>query len=173
MTLFARLYGSRPRHLVAVLVALAFAAYAWTRLVQHGQARDALIWFVAAVLAHDLVLFPLYRLIYGLAVRAGRVSQHPQTRMPVLVHLIVPAVMAAFLLLAWVPLILQPGKSAASYQRITSTASDPFLDRWLLITAGLFLASALLYAARTRRKTPAPHPSGSSDPRTSTGTAIP
>jgi hypothetical protein len=160
MTLFARLYGSRPRHLIAVLVALAFAAYAWTRLVQHGQARDALIWFVAAVLAHDLIMFPLYRLIYELAARAGRVSQHPQTRIPVLVHLIAPAVMSAFLLLAWVPLILQPGKSAASYQRITSTASTPFLGRWLLITAGLFLASAVVYAVRTRRRTRTPHPAG-------------
>lgn len=151
MTLFVRLYGSRPRHLIAALVALAFAAYAWARLVQDGHARDALIWFIAAVLAHDLVVFPLYRLVYELAARAGRVKQHPQTRVPQLVHVIVPGVMSAFLLVAWVPLILQPGKSAATYDHITGTSSDPFLGRWLLITAGLFVGSAVLYAVRVGR----------------------
>jgi hypothetical protein len=157
MTRVVRLYGSSPRHLVATLTALAAAAYAWTRIVQHGQAEQAIIWFLGAILAHDLVLFPLYRLAYEIASRAGRVGEHPQTRVPILRHVVVPAVISAILLITWIPLILQPGRSATTYRAITGVSSDPFLARWVLITVGLFAVSALIYAARTRLRWSRPH----------------
>jgi len=119
MTRFVRLYGSRPRHLVAILIALAFAVYAWTRIVQNGHAQETLVWFVGAILAHDLILFPLYRLIYEIAYRTGRVQRRPRARVPILRHIVAPTVISALLLLAWVALILQPGKSAATYRAIT------------------------------------------------------
>lgn len=142
MSGLARLYGSRPRHLAAVLLAFALGAYGWVRIAQHGHLRDVVIWFVGAILAHDIVLFPLYRLAYEVARRS---------RVPALAHLVVPAAASGLLLGVWLPLILQPGRSAARFKAITGVSSDPYLARWALITAGLFAASAAVYAARALR----------------------
>ncbi len=152
MRLMTRVYGSGPRHLIAILVATVLAAYGWTRLVQNSQAEKTLLWLVAAVILHDFVLFPVYHGLYEGARRAGhvRVDEHRDTRVPVLVHLVVPTVLSAFLLLTWIPLILQPGIAASTYQGITGVDSDAFLERWLLITAGLFVASALVFLVRSR-----------------------
>lgn len=147
-----RLYGAGPRHLLAMLITLAFVGYGWARLVQNGQGRMVLIWFVGAVLAHDLILFPLYRGAYEVARRATGVPEHGRARVPILLHLVVPAVISLLLLLVWVPLILQPGDSATTYGNITGVSSDPFLGRWALISVGLFVASALIYALRARTR---------------------
>lgn len=151
MRLMTRLYGSGPRHLIAILIATVLAAYGWTRLVQNSQAEKTLLWLVAAVILHDFVLFPVYRGLYEAVRRAGRVTgEHRHTRVPGIIHLVVPTVLSGFLLLTWIPLILQPGESSSTYQSITGVDSDPFLGRWLLITAGLFVASALVFLVRSR-----------------------
>lgn len=151
MKLLARAYGSSPRHLAAVVIAATFAVYGWARIAHDGPVREVLIWFVGAIIAHDLILFPLYRLIYEGARRAGRVQARPRARSPILVHVAVPAFASGLLLLIWLPLIAHTGRSAATYQTITGVSSDPFLTRWALISAGLFTASALIYAVRALR----------------------
>ncbi len=62
------------------------------------------------------------------------------------VHLWVPACLSLLALLAFFPLILR--LSAAEYAAATSHSASPYLLRWLLLTAALFLASGLIYAAR-------------------------
>ena len=57
-----RWYGSSPLHLVTVLAALALAGVAVVPLVQSDRAVQIGLWFLGAVLVHDLVLFPLYAL---------------------------------------------------------------------------------------------------------------
>ena len=103
-----------------------------------GGARGVAV--VGAALLHDLVLLPLYAtldrtLLRGLGTRrewAGYVR--------------VPAALSALLLLAWFPLI--SGSVASRYRSATGLPADVFLPRWLLITAVLFGASALLLTLR-------------------------
>lgn len=151
MRLFARAYGGHPRHLAAVVIALAFGVYGWTRIAQNGPWHNVAYWFVGVILAHDLVLFPLYRAIYEVAHRAGRVQASPRSRGPILQHVVVPAAASGLLLIVWLPLIAHPGTSAATYESISGVSSDPFLGRWALITAGLFVVSGLVYAGRFLR----------------------
>lgn len=150
MKLFVRAYGSGGRHLAAVVIALGSAAYGWARIAQGGPVLGVLIWFVGAIAAHDLILFPFYRLIYEAARRAERVRAR-RSRGPILAHLAIPAGASGLLLLIWLPLIAHPGKSAATYQAITGVSSAPFTTRWALISAGLFAVSALIYIARAMR----------------------
>lgn len=63
-------------------------------------------------------------------------------------------VLSLLLLLVWFPLIL---RRSAPYHQDTGLSDSVYLDRWLLITAGLFAASALtalLNTARRRRARP-------------------
>ena len=59
-------------------------------------------------------------------------------------HVRVPAAISAVLLLVFFPLILV--KADANYVRATGHHVEGYARDWLLITAGLFAASALLYA---------------------------
>ena len=57
-----RWYGAHPLHLLALIAAFALAGYAVQAVVAAGQWRGFAIWFIAAVIGHDLLLFPLYSL---------------------------------------------------------------------------------------------------------------
>ncbi|MFE2377783.1 hypothetical protein [Streptomyces sp. NPDC059398] len=69
-----------------------------------------------------------------------------------ILYLRAPVALSALLLLVWFPLIL---RRSAPYHQDTGLSDRVYLDRWLLITAGLFAASALAAlatAARRRRR---------------------
>jgi hypothetical protein len=105
---------------------------------------------VAAVIAHDLVLFPLY----ALADRSlrGLLRLLPSTRTPLvrpLNYIRVPLLGAGLLLVLFLPGIIQQGQ--ASYLTATGQTQAPFLARWLLLTAAMFGVSAILYALRSRK----------------------
>jgi len=57
-----RWYGANPLHLLALLAAFALAGYAVRAVVAAGQWRGFAAWFIVAIVAHDLLLFPLYSL---------------------------------------------------------------------------------------------------------------
>jgi hypothetical protein len=57
-----RWYGANPLHLLALLAALALAGYAVRAVIAAGQWRGFAVWFAVAIVAHDLLLFPLYSL---------------------------------------------------------------------------------------------------------------
>ncbi|MET9677813.1 hypothetical protein ABZY68_32690 [Streptomyces sp. NPDC006482] len=59
MAAFRRRYGASPLHLLLVLASFALAAYAGVRLLT-GDTLGVTLWFVGAVLLHDLVLLPCY-----------------------------------------------------------------------------------------------------------------
>lgn len=143
---------SRPRHhRVVLLIGLGVSLYAWTRIFHQAHALDAVIWFGAAILAHDAIFLPFYRLSYGVAHRLGRVDRARHRRTPVLRHVVVPAVVSAFQLIVWIPLILRPASSGPTYSSITGVSSGGYLGRWALITAGLFAFSGVVYAIRALR----------------------
>jgi len=140
MRRWRRVYGSSPLHLAAHLVAFAVAAYALRQALGGRGARDVVVWIVAGALLHDLVLVPAYSAADRLASLATR------GRVRVLNHVRVPAVIAGVLLLVYFPLIL--ARAPGNVQRATGHRPADYGLRWLIITAALFAASALLYAAR-------------------------
>ena len=137
-------YGASPVHLAALLACFALAAYAALRASAGPLPLRMLVWFVGALVAHDLVLFPLYaladrglgRLLRGH--RAGPAGSVNWVR--------VPALLSGVLLLISLPLVLRHSEGA--YGRASGLDESPYLGRWLLITGALFAGSAVLCAGR-------------------------
>jgi hypothetical protein len=102
------------------------------------------VWLAAAVIAHDLLLFPLYALADRLL--SLRVGRSGQPKVSARNHIRVPALGDGPTLLIFLPGIIQQG--APTYQAATGQTQQPFLGRWLLLTAAMFAVSALCYAAR-------------------------
>lgn len=146
MRSFAERYGGSPGHLVAVLAGGALAAYAVTRVADLPVLVGIALWFGFLLVAHDLLLFPVYAALDRLIARLGGPGR---TAVPWVNHVRVPSVLSGLLLLAWFPLIL---RLPAGYPRITGRSLDPFLGRWLAVTAVLFAGSGLLYAGRLLRQ---------------------
>ena len=61
-------------------------------------------------------------------------------------YLQVPLLGTGLLFLLFFPGII--GQGSQTYLDATGLTQEPYLDRWLLITAAMFLISAVLYAAR-------------------------
>jgi hypothetical protein len=137
MTGFHKLYGSNPLHLLAHVGVFFVAGWAIDQIVGGGSVINWAAWFLGAALLHGVV---------GRATRAGPASDRP----PVINYIRVPAVVAGILLLVYFPLIL--GYSARNYRHDTGHALAGYTRNWLLICAGVFLVSAVLYAARTARQ---------------------
>ncbi len=141
MARFRALYGSTPLHLIALVASLAITFYTALKIADYDTAPKIALWIVGAALAHDLVLFPLYTLL-GLLAGGNRPRRGVN-------HVRVPAMLSGLLFLMFAGLIcsLAPG----SYEGASGLQPTPYLERWLAITAVLFLASGLLYALRARR----------------------
>ncbi len=139
--ILGRVYGAGPLHLLATLASLALAAYAFSRIFAGGGAVNVVLWFVGAVVLHDIVAFWLYtgldRLARGRRGAGGAIN-----------YLRVPAVLSGMAFVVYFPLILGLGR----YERATTLSPDVYLGRWLAISGALFAASALLYAVRARRR---------------------
>ncbi len=148
----ARAYGANPLHLLALLASFAVAGYAAAHLVHQSAFVRILGWVLAAVIGHDLILFPLYALA-DRSLRAGLGALWPRrgalARVPPLNYVRVPALGAGLLLLVFLPGIIRQGRS--TYEAATGQTQQPFLDRWLLLTGAMFALSALVYAVRLRR----------------------
>ncbi|MGE2714301.1 hypothetical protein ACQI4L_09605 [Mycolicibacterium litorale] len=158
-TVFRRVYGSHPLHLLTLVAGFALFGYAVATI---GVAalwnpktwwQSIVVWFAAAVIVHDLVLYP----VYAAADRILAVSQRVSVPVPLLNHLRMPALGAALTFLVFSPGILRQG--APTYTAATGLTQEPFLGRWLLLVAAMFGISAAVYAVRlatTRRSATAP-----------------
>ncbi|BBZ36948.1 hypothetical protein [Mycobacterium conspicuum] len=151
MSRFTRLYGANPAHLLTMLAGFALLAYTLATFKisqlwnQSTWWQPIAVWFVAAVIAHDFVLFPLYALAdRALAIRPVPPGKRPEV--PARNYIRVPALAAGLTLLVFLPGIIEQG--APTYQAATGQTQQPFLGRWLLLTAVMFGVSALAYAAR-------------------------
>ncbi|MFG1673452.1 hypothetical protein [Micromonospora sp. NPDC049282] len=132
-----RAYGAAPWHLLLLVGCLAVAGWVALRLAGEPTAGRMLLWFVGAVVAHDLVLFPAYAAADRVLRRAGRSLRN---------HVRVPAYASALLFVVYLPGVL--GLGDGTYAAATGLAPEPLLGRWLAVSGGLFAASALHYAAR-------------------------
>lgn len=148
---FVKHYGAHPLHLLTMTAGLALLGYI---LVTFKPAalwnpnswwQSIAVWFAAAVIGHDLVLFPLY------ALADAAMSRRPRDHPKILVHnyIRVPALGAGLTLLIFLPGIIEQG--ASTYQAATGQTQQPFLGRWLLLVALMFAGSAISYTVRLLR----------------------
>jgi hypothetical protein len=138
-----------PVALLALLASFVVAGYAGVRLLS-GNPVGVGAWFVGSAVVHDLVLFPLYAGVDAALVTLLRRRPALATvaGVPWLNHLRVPAVVSGVLLLVWSPLIL---RLPTAYQEASGLSAQPFLPRWLAVTAVLFAISAITLAGRVAR----------------------
>jgi hypothetical protein len=144
-------YGSSSLHLLtmvsgfALLGYLIFTAKPSTLWTPEGSWwKSMALWFAAAIIFHDLVLFPVYALADRLL--GVRLKRRQDWQVPLRNHVRVPALGSGLMLLMFFPGILRRG--ATLYGEDTGLTQQPFMGRWLLLTAVLFAGSALSYAIR-------------------------
>jgi hypothetical protein len=152
LTVFRNFYGSHPLHLLTMLSGFALLGYvvvmAKPSMLWKPEGAwwpSMVVWFAAAFLVHDLVLFPIYALadrLLGIADQRRR----RQARVPARNYLRVPTLGTGLLFLIFFPGIIRQG--AVLYHEDTGLTQQPFLGRWLMLTAVMFAASALVYATR-------------------------
>ena len=145
-----RFYGENPLHLLAMLGCFALVGYVVSFVYEDPSLTALLIWFVGAVIGHDLVLYPLYALADQPLVLARWLRRRGPDRRPPLVpainHVRAPILGSLVLGLIYLPTITRHGEDAL---RFTSGLDAADIARhWLLITAVLFLGSAVAYAVR-------------------------
>lgn len=145
---FRHEYGSGPLHLVAIAASFGLAGYALLQMLDQPRALDFVLWLGAAVVAHDLVLLPVYSLMAAIAYRGLDVSSAEPVRVAALNHVRLPALLSGLALLVWFPLIL---RLSDRYEGASALSIEPYLGRWLLLTGAAFAVSAVLFAIRVRR----------------------
>jgi hypothetical protein len=156
---FKRLYGASPLHLVGLLACVAVSGLAIQRWFDVGghDTRLILTWFLALLIGHDLVFVPLYSLVDRILSHRPAARPGPARYARARLHIRVPVMLSGLLLLVFAPLILR--KSSGDYGNYAGLSSHPYLGRWLIATACLFVLSAVVYIARViidqRRRRPA------------------
>src|SRR6266700_4259167 len=106
MSRLLRWYGAGPLHLLTMLGCLALAGYAAAELLPNN-AVGILVWFVGAVIGHDLLLMPLYTLADRSVMAVFRHRPPSLPAVPWINYRRVPAALSGMLLLIWVPLSLR------------------------------------------------------------------
>ena len=149
MRVFTKIYGGHPLHAVGLLLSFALVGYVVELVGPQALWNDdiwwksIIVWFFGSVLLHDAVLYPLYsladRFVTALPRRHLTVSPVNFVR--------VPALGAGLTFLMFFPGILSQG--ADSYRAATGLTQEPFLGRWLYLTAALFTVSAVAYFCRS------------------------
>ncbi|MFV2084143.1 hypothetical protein [Micromonospora sp. LOL_021] len=145
-------YGAPLWHLLLLVGCFAVAGWVVLRLAGEATAVRMLIWFVAAVIVHDLVMFPVYAaadraLLTGTQADVGNGSR--PARLSVVNHVRVPALGAALLFVVYLPGILRLGGD--TFTAATGLTQQPYLTRWLLISAAMSAVSGLWLAVRRHR----------------------
>jgi len=75
-------YGSGPLHALGLAASFALTGYAVLRIAGGPSPLSVLLWFVAAIVAHDLVLLPLYSSIDRIGARVLRPARSPRAISP-------------------------------------------------------------------------------------------
>jgi hypothetical protein len=136
-------YGAGLGHAIGVIACLAISALAVRRWFDiPSDVGKIVIWFIAALLGHDLVLVPIYSLADRRVARLGRYAMYVR----------VPAILSALMFAAFWPEILQ--RDPGDFEALTDVNPNFYLRRWLIATAVLFAISALAAAgSAVRRRT--------------------
>jgi hypothetical protein len=136
--------------LLAHLALLPLCAWALVQVFgvsSANAARGIAIWLVAAVVVHDLLVFPLYS---GLDRGVRRILPGPAVN-----YVRVPAGLSLLMLVVFWGTI--GGKGEGAYHAVSGRTFDGYAERWLLVTAALFAGSAVIYLLRRRSGAPGRH----------------
>lgn len=139
-------YGAGPVHLLSLLACFGLSAYVVTRLAHVGHALLIGVWFVGAIVLHDMVLFPLYALAGRGLERAAWRPRSRSRGVPTINHIRVPTLLSGLYLLVSFPLVLE--LSTRTYRSATGLYPSPYLGRWLGLTGVLLAGSGLIFLAR-------------------------
>ncbi len=154
MRAFRRLYGERPLHLLVLLACFAVSAYAASRLVGDPAALRIAAWFLGAAIAFDLLLAPGMALADRVLLALRGAGRPRRARAVSPVNFVrVPVAFSGLLLLVYAPVIFQ--RSEEPYRAASGLDQEPYLERWVAITAVVFAVAALAYAVavlRARRR---------------------
>jgi hypothetical protein len=163
---FRRRYGASPLHFLAFAASIAVTGAAVKGWLDEPaiSIRYILIWFVGAIIAHDLIVLPLYsaldRLVLASSRRtAGRhaaprppeqgATEPAPPRSPGWVYVRVPLILSALLLLVFGAEILREGN--ATFHLASGHTQDVYLQRYLIVVGVLFLLSGLAYVRSSSR----------------------
>ena len=147
---FGSKYGSNPAHLILLIIAAVVAGYAVIQWLHAPTPIRLLVWFAAALIGHDLIAAPLYIGVDKLLIRAvagadpGPVIS--RWRRAAINHLRFPLFVSVVTFVMWYPLILR--RSDAVYFRASGQHQDRYLGNWLLVVAGLFIGSLIIFLVR-------------------------
>jgi hypothetical protein len=147
-----RVYGEGPLHLLVVVASFAIAAAAVVGWFERSSdVVGVLAWFIAAIVAHDLVLLPLYSLLDRIAFgrSAGRVPRGSGFAVDPAPYVRVPAMLSGLLLLVFFPSIFKLGDS--TFRIASGMSQSGYLARWLAAAGVMFALSAVAYAVALRR----------------------
>ena len=133
-------YGASPVHLLAHLALLPLIGWALLTVLDFRAASNVLLWLVAAVIVHDLLLLPAYSALDRLARTATRGAIN---------YVRVPGGLSLLALLVFWGTIRGTGEGA--YARVSGLTYEGYFSRWLLLTAALFAGAGALYLLRARR----------------------
>jgi hypothetical protein len=124
---------------LAYLILLPLIGWALLTLLDFRAASNVVLWLVAAVILHDLVLLPAYSALdrIGQATVRGAINY---VRVPVGLSLLM-------LLVFWGTI---RGKGEGAYARVSGLQYEGYVARWLLVSAALFAISGALYLLRRR-----------------------
>jgi hypothetical protein len=141
-----RRYGAGPLHLLSLLVAAPLMAYGVLQWARMDAPLSVAVWFVGAILLHDLVLYPAYTALDRAAQLGVRGRRERPAAVALLNHVRIPLLLSLLALLVWFPLILD--RAPGAFERKAGIEPEPYARNWLLLTAALFVASALVLVAR-------------------------
>jgi hypothetical protein len=145
-----RRYGASPLHLAAHLLALAIVALTFDRIFSGGDAPKLLLLYLAFIIAHDLIFVPIYSSLDRATRRAlSRLPLARHSAIPMINHVRAPALISALLLIIYGPSI--SGSADGEYFALSGHHLEHYLRNSVLITAGLFLGSGVIYVARVGR----------------------
>lgn len=146
-------YGASPWHLIGVLLSFALIGYAVKQTWQLSTAPRMLVWFVGALLLHDLLLFPAYTLAdRGVRAMLERLPSRSRARergkplVPLVNYVRIPLMAAGLLFLIFLPSITR--QRAQAVKSRTGLTQEPYLTRWLVICLVIGAVSVVAYLVR-------------------------
>jgi Na+/melibiose symporter-like transporter len=152
---FRGLYGNSPLHMLAALASFAIVGIAVSGWFNEPAVslKYILIWFVGAILAHDLVLLPLYSALDRLALlrrsKRGSAGEAGSVRSPGWVYVRIPLLLSGLLLLVFGAEIFEEGDQ--TFHVASGQHQHVYLTRYLIIVAVSFVLSALAFVLRSAR----------------------
>ena len=127
----------KPLTILAHLILLPIAGWALLTALDFRAADNVVVWLVAAVILHDLILLPAYSGLDRLAQHATRGAVN---------YVRVPAGLSLLMLLVFWSTIR--GKGTGNFHYASGLSYHGYFSRWLLVSAGLFAVSGALYLVR-------------------------